>query len=171
MKFGIRKMQKRPNIKLTLSPFEKRLDVASKIFLITIWFFTFYAFLKLPATIPTHFNASGQVDKYGDKSTLLFLSFLVTIIYFGLSQLNKYPHIFNYPQKITEDNAERQYAIATKMLRLLKLAILIIFFLIFLFTYLTTIGIINGLGIWFLPLTLVLLLVPTIGSIIQSLKK
>ena len=164
-------METRPKIKLTLSPLDKKLELTGQIFLVLLWGLTLYTFLKLPTTIPTHFNALGQVDDYGNKLTLLILPILATIIYFGLSQLNKYPHIFNYITKITEDNAQKQYSIVTRMLRFIKLAILIIFSLIILFTYLTTIGVTNGLGFWFLPLTFGLLLIPTIISINQSVTK
>lgn len=108
---------------------------------------------------------------YINRSTKFRTSQLATIIYFGLTQLNKYPHIFNYITKITEDNAQKQYTIATRMFRFLKLAILVIFSLIILFTYLTTIGVTNGFGFWFLPFTFGLLLIPTIISISQSFKK
>jgi uncharacterized membrane protein len=164
-------METRPKIKLTLSPLDNKLELTSKIFLVVMWGLTIYTFLKLPTTIPIHFNASGQADNYGNKLTLLILPILSTIIYFGVTQLNKYPHIFNYMTKITEENATKQYSIATRMLRFLKLAIPIIFSLIIIFTYLTTIGVTNGLGFWFLPLTYGLLLIPTITSIIQSFKK
>ena len=164
-------METRPKIKLILSTLDKNLELTSKIFLVVMWGLTFYTFLKLPTTIPIHFNASGQADNYGNKLTLFILPILATIIYFGLTQLNKYPHIFNYMTKITEDNAQKQYTIATRMLRFLKMSIIVIFSLIILFTYLTTIGVTNGLGFWFLPLTFGLLLIPTIISISQSFKK
>ncbi|HQW14318.1 MAG TPA: DUF1648 domain-containing protein [Niabella sp.] len=156
---------------ITPSRLDNKLELTSKIFLFILWGLTIYAFLKLPKTIPTHFNASGQADDYGNKLTLLILPIIATVIYFGLTKLNKYPHIFNYLTKITEDNAKKQYTIATRMLRFLKLAVLIIFSLIILFTYLTTIGVTNGLGFWFLPFTLVLFLLPTIIGITQSFKK
>ena len=164
-------MATRPKIKLTLSAIDNALERAATIFLFIMWALTFYTFFKLPVTVPTHFNASGQVDGYGSKITLLIVPGLATVIYFGLTQLNKYPHLFNYIRKITKDNAQKQYTIATRMLRFLKLAILIIFSLIILFTFLTTTGVTKGLGNWFLPLTLTLLFVPTIIAIFQSLHK
>lgn len=136
-----------------------------------MWGLTLYTLFKLPTTIPTHFNALGQADDYGNKLTILILPILATIIYLGLTQLNKYPQIFNYMTKINEDNAQKQYTIATRTLRFLKLAILVIFSLLILLTYLTATGITNGLGFWFLPLTSGLLLIPIIISIRQSLKK
>lgn len=168
---GLYNMETRHKIKLHLSRLDHILEWTSKLFLAFIWGLTLYTFLRLPAVIPIHFNATGQADNYGDKMTLLILPIMATAIYFGLTQLNKYPHIFNYMTKITADNAQRQYTIATRMLRFVKVAILIIFSLIVLFTYLTTIGMTNGLGAWFLPLTVGLLIIPIIVSISQSLKK
>lgn len=164
-------MEIRPKIKINLSPLDNKLELTTKIFLVVMWGLTIYTFLKLPKTIPIHFNASGQADDYGNKLTLLILPILGTVIYFGLTQLNKYPHIFNYMTKITEDNALMQYTIATRMLRFIKLAILVIFSLIILFTYLTTIGVTNGLSFWFLPISLGLLLIPTIIILSQSFKQ
>jgi uncharacterized membrane protein len=164
-------METRPQIRLTLSPLDKKLELISKFLLVFMWVMTLYALLKLPTTIPTHFNASGQADDYGNKLTLLILPIIASIVYFGLTQLNKYPHIFNYITKITEDNAKKQYTIATRMLRFLKLSILVIFSLLILFIYFTTIGVTNGLGFWFLPFTFGLLLIPTLLIISQSFKK
>lgn len=164
-------METRPIITLTLSKLDNNLESTGKIFLVLMWGLTLYTFLKLPTTIPIHFNGTGQADSYGNKMILVILPILASIIYFGLTQLNKYPHIFNYMTQINEDNAEKQYTIATRMLRFLKLSILFIFSVIIFFTYLTTIGVTNGLGFWFLPLTYGLLLIPTIISIGQSFKK
>jgi uncharacterized membrane protein len=133
-------MEPRPKIKITPSPLDNKLELTSKIILVIIWTFALYTFWISPAIIPSHFNASGQVDDYGNKLTILILPTLGTLFYFGLTTLNKYPHTFNYMTKITANNAEKQYAIATRFLRFLKLAILVIFSLILLFIYLTIIG-------------------------------
>lgn len=164
-------METRPKIKLTLSPLDNAFELAGKLFLIILWGLTVYIFLKLPATVPVHFNGSGQPDSYGSKMILLILPALATLLYLGLTKLNKYPHIFNYMTDITEENAQRQYGIATRMLRFIKVAILLIVSLIILFVYLTTIGVTKGLGSWFLPFTFAIFLVPVIITLSQSLKK
>ena len=164
-------MESRPKIKLFLSGRDKASELICKTILICMWGFTFFAFFGLPATIPTHFNAMGQADSYGNKMTLFILPAIATIIYFGLTQLVKYPHVLNYMSKITEENAREQYTMATRLLRLMKLFILIIFTGIVLFTYLTSKGVTDGLGFWFLPLTIGLILIPTIIALSQLLKK
>jgi uncharacterized membrane protein len=164
-------MEIRPEIRPDLSPFDKNLELIGKLFLVLMWGLTVYTYLKLPDTIPTHFNASGKVDDFGNKMTLLILPILATLMYLGLTLLNKYPYIFNYSTKITQENAQKQYTIATRLLRILKLVILIIFSLIILIVYFTSIGITNGLSFWFLPLTIILIFIPTVISISQSFKK
>ena len=146
------------------------MEAASSILLVVMWGLTLYVFLKLPATIPIHYNGSGNVNAYGDKKTVLILPIIATVTFFGLKQLNKFPHLFNYMTKITEDNAEKQYRIATRILRVLKLLILLVFTAIILFTYLITIGATKGLGVWFVPITTGLFLIPAILSITKALK-
>jgi uncharacterized membrane protein len=164
-------MDTRPKVKLTFSPLDARLELTGKIFLIVMWALTLYVFIKLPTTVPIHFNASGKPNKYGSKLTILLLPIIATIIFFVLTWLNKYPHIFNYMTKITADNAQRQYTIAKRKLRFLKLAIPIVFSLIILFIYFTSIGVTKGLGFWFLLLTFGFILIPVIISLSQSLTK
>jgi hypothetical protein len=98
------------------------------------------------------------------------LPILASLLYFGLTKLNQYPQSFNYIGTITVENAEKQYTIASRMLRFLKIALLLIFSHIILFTYLTTIGLTNGLGVVFLPFTLGIALIPIIFYIRQSIK-
>ena len=163
-------MENRPKVNVSLSPLDKILESVGKLLIIIIWGLTLFVYFKLPTIIPTHFNAAGQPDGHGNKLTILILPIIATLLYFGLSKLNQFPQSFNYITTITEENAEKQYTIATRMLRILKISLLIIFSHIILFTYLTTIGITNGLGVGFLPFTLGLALIPIIFYIRQSFK-
>ena len=103
------------------------------------------AFFTLPETIPTHYNALGQVDNYGSKTLLFLLPAIASIIFVGITKLNKYSHIFNYTVTIKQANAKSQYTAATRLLRILKLICVLVFFLIVLFTWLTTLGNVTGL--------------------------
>ena len=162
-------MDTRPKLKLTLSPFDKVLESLGKIFLVVMLGLTVYIFIKLPAVIPIHFNGSGWPDRYGKKALMLLLPVLGTIIYLALGQINKYPEVFNYTKKITNENAERQYTMSTRMIRFLKIAIVFIFTMVILFTYLTTLGVAKGLGAWFLPVVFGLMVIPTVVFIVKSL--
>jgi uncharacterized membrane protein len=163
-------METRPKIQIKLSKLDKSLKLLSTIVLVVMFCLAVFVYLKSPNIIPSHFNASGKPDDFSDKSVIFILLFIEIFIYFGFNQLVKFPHIFNYPVSITKNNAERQYELATRMIRFLQLAMLITFTVIILMTYLINIGISNGLGTWFLPLFLFVINIPVIITLIQSFK-
>ena len=163
-------MQTRAKIQLQLSKFDKSLKLLSTIVLVVMFCFAFFVYLKSPNIIPSHFNASGKPDGFSDKSVIFMLLFIGIFTYLGFNQLVKFPHIFNFPVSITKENAERQYELAIRMIRFLQLAILIIFTVVILMTYLTTIGITDGLGTWFSHLFLFVINIPVIITLIQAFK-
>ena len=139
--------------------------------LLFLWLYVIISYIKLPEIIPTHFNAKGQVKGYGSKMTIWILPSVLTIIVSGITILNKYPHIFNYLQPITPENAQRQYALATRMLRYLKLSVVIIFSFICIGTISTADKQNVGLGIWILPLSLAFIFAPIIIYFYKANKK
>jgi uncharacterized membrane protein len=163
-------MQTKPKIQLQLSKLDEALELLSKIVLVVMFCLAVFVYSKTPDIIPSHFNALGKPDGFSDKFVIFILPLIGSVIYFGMSQVVKYPNLFNYAVPISEENAERQYELATRMIRFLQLAILIIFTIIILMTYLTTIGMTNGLEIWFLPFALFIGIVPVIITLIQSFK-
>ena len=151
------------------------LDVAMELFgwliLIGLWVLVFINFQGLPETIPIHFNAAGKADGFGNKWNMLTLPIVASVLYIGMTILNKYPHVFNYPTEVlTEENALKNYTMATRLLRVLKLVLVIIFSLIVFRTIQNINGTAEGLGVWFLPLTLGMIFIPMAYYIIKSIK-
>lgn len=163
-------MDSRPKIKIELSLADKSIEILAWLSILSIWILAIYFYSNLPSTIATHFNALGQPDDYGSKATILLLPIIGTVLFIGLSILNMFPHIFNYPKAITEENARSQYTLATKMIRLLKLSVSLIFTWIVVQIYQSSSGKSVGLGIWFLPLILALIFIPVIFFTIKMLK-
>lgn len=163
-------MEARPEIKPEFSKTDKRAELLGWLILLLLWCLTLYNYLKLPNIIPIHFNASGKVDNYGGKSTIIVLPVIGTVIFIGLTILNKHPRIFNYPVSITADNALRHYTNATRMIRYLKLAIVIIFTSIIFIIYKTATGKTTGPATAFLPFTLVLIFISQILFIMKFVK-
>lgn len=161
-------MNQRPRIKIELKPFDKLFEVLAWIAFLLIWILTILNYFSLPDTIPIHFNASGHADGYGNKSTFFILPVIGTLIFILLSVLNKYPHIFNYPVNITEENAYRQYSNATRLVRYIKFSVEFTFLVIVWGIIQTAHGKSGGLGVWQLPLTLALNLIPTIYFAVKS---
>ncbi|WP_181368960.1 DUF1648 domain-containing protein [Flavobacterium pallidum] len=116
-----------PKIKILLTPFDKAIESLCWLLIISIWILVFVNYPKLPDIIPIHFDLSGNADGFGAKENLFALPIVITILAIGLSFLNKFPHIFNYMAAITPGNAIRQYTLATRFIRFLKLGTVIIF--------------------------------------------
>lgn len=120
----------RPILKVELTLFDKIIEaIAFAIMLITILIVGYY-YQKLPETIPTHFNSIGEIDGYGNKTSILGLPIISVLLFIGMSVINKYPHTFNYIGEITLDNAASQYKFATRLVRVLKMIVMIVFLII-----------------------------------------
>jgi len=163
-------MTERPKIKLNPTTTDTIVEIIGWLLVLIIWVFTITNYAKLPETIPIHFNAAGQANGFGGKATILILPLIATVLYIVLTIINKFPQIFNYPTNITEENALAQYTNATRMIRYLKLIIVLIFGLVAFKTIQNANGQTDGLGIWFLPLTLGLIFIPLIYFIVKSFK-
>lgn len=164
-------MEARPKIKLVLTTADKIVEIIGWLTLVILWNVTLWSYSNLPDTIPIHYNIAGQVDNYGSKVTIFILPIMGTILFIGMTILNMYPHIFNYPTKITIDNAARQYSNATRMFRYLKFTILLIFSFIVFKTLQITKGESQGLEVWFLPITLGLIFIPITIFLIKSFRE
>jgi len=163
-------MNQRPRIEMKLTNTDKIFEWIGWWLLGFFWIYVIFNYSSLPDTIPIHYNFKGEVDGYGTKSSIFLLPILGTIIFIGMTILNKYPHVFNYPVKITTENAEKQYVSATRLIRYLKLAVLFIFLLIILNTLQIDSNSDSKVSFWILPAALVLIFIPLILYIVNSFR-
>ena len=99
----------RPRVDVPRSPFERVLTVLAAAILIASFSVVGWYWPRLPASVPVHFNAAGQIDGYGSKLSLLAFPAIFTVMFVVLSALERVPWIYNYPWRITPENAARQY--------------------------------------------------------------
>ena len=163
-------MNKRPRIKLQLNQTDKILEIVGWISVVGIWALPLINYSILPEIIPIHFNGAGKANGFGNKTHIFILPIISTLLFIGLTILNKRPHIFNYPSQITKENAVHQYTNATRMMRVLKLVIVLLFGLIIFKTIENLNGNADGLGTWFLPFTIGLFISLTIYFLMMSMK-
>ncbi len=160
----------RPKIKIIPDKIDKVIDILNVfILLFTIALPIFY-FSDLPALIPKHFNIAGIPDSFGTKNIIIILPIISIFFYIGLTLLRRFPHIFNYPSEITEENAISQYSIAAKMLRFLLLILISAFAYITFATIQTALHNSKGLGYFFIPVFVSLLILTIVYFIIQFKK-
>jgi uncharacterized membrane protein len=160
--------EERPKLKIQLSPMDQVFELLGWGVLLALWVWTGTSYSNLPDTIPTHFNAAGEADGFGRKASIVGLPVIASLLYIGLTLLNRVPHSFNFPTPVTQDNALPQYTNATRMIRFLKLILVLVFAGISYQTIQQANGTGEGLGLWFLPLTLVLIFVPLIYFVSKS---
>lgn len=153
-------MEKRPKIKIKLTLTDKLFERIGWLLLLISWGMTITSYSTLPDIIPIHYNGAGQADGFGGKGYIFILPLIATILFVGLTILNKFPYIFNYPTQITAENALDQYTNATRLIRYLKFVIVIIFDVIAFVTIRSATGHSDGLGVLFLPLTMGLIFIP-----------
>lgn len=110
----------RPVISLRFSPLLIAGELAAAIAILLSVLIIVRFWWLLPDRIPIHFGFSGQPDAWGDKLTIWLLPAVATILFMVLAAVSRYPHIFNYPVRITEQNAHRQYLLARSLLVFLK---------------------------------------------------
>jgi uncharacterized membrane protein len=166
----MKKMQVRPKLKLELSPVDKTAEIIGWVIVFVVWVMTLTNYQNFPDIIPTHYNISGKADGFGGKMTILYSPLISTILYIGMTMINRFPHVFNYPSSITPENALQQYTNATGLIRYLKLVIVCIFGLLSYKTIQHTNEHDQGLGLWFLPITLSLIVTPLIYFAVNSFK-
>jgi uncharacterized membrane protein len=109
-------------------------------------------FRSLPDSIPTHYGINGEADSWGSKTSIFVLPAISTILFIGLSILNRFPHVFNYQVKVTEENAIRLYTKGTRIIRIVKAGVVFLFFGIEWFICHSTDN--SHLPVWFLPAVL-----------------
>ena len=155
---------------LPKTKYEKCLDViGSGLFTVSI-LFIILQWGNLPEEIPAHFNAKGEVDRWGSKIEVLILPGIGIFMWIFLGLLEKAPHMHNYPARLNERNVEAFYLNSRRLCNEVKNFCLILFAIISCEIVLVALGKIEGLGWWFLPVVLIGTGIPILKGLIASSK-
>ncbi len=160
----------RPKIRIDLTPADKAVELAGWLVLAGIWLLVLISYPQLPERIPTHFNMAGKADGFGKKSTIMLLPVIATVLFAGMTIVNRFPHTFNFGVPVTRENARFQYTNATRMMRYMKLGVVILFGFLVFETIGHTTGKNDGLGSWFLPVMLLVQFVPMGYFLVKSFR-
>lgn len=113
-------MNDRPLVPIRQTRISTGLDAIALLGLVVSIAIAVYSWSSLPETIPIHFGINGRPDGWGNKLVFWIFPWLNLAIVVGFTFLRRYPHTFNYPVRITPENAEIQYAIAIDLLNWFK---------------------------------------------------
>lgn len=113
--------------------------------------YTSWMWNKLPARIPLHFGFNGQADGFGDARNFWLVPTFGLVLFVGLTLLERVPHVYNYPYRITDNNREATYRLGRRMVLGLKTSLTAVLAYVTIATLQTAVGHTNGLGAWFVP--------------------
>ncbi len=164
-------MALQPKLKFEIKTSDKWVEMLSFLLLAANIALAIVAFLTLPETVPTHFNFKGDADAFGEKANVFAGPAMAFVLYVGITWLSFHPEIFNYPVKITEENADRQYRIAVRMIRWSKVSVNFIFLLITWSMYQSALQSTHQIQIWVILIITILPILPLIVYLNQATKK
>ncbi len=142
-------MKNQPVLDLPKTATEIWLDVAAWLFVAIGLALAFGYYSDLPEQIPTHFGPSGEADKFGSKNTIFFIPVLSLALVAGFIFLMRFPHKFNYLNKITPENAEFEYRRMRIGLRTVNVLTSLLFLVITWDILQAASGEAKGLSLWF----------------------
>ncbi len=162
-------MGKRPKVSVDHTQLEMVLNAASITLLFITFFYLFSIWNDLPGKIPVHFNFAGKADRWGGKGSIFIMPIIATLLFALLRVLSRFPQVYNYPVKITEENAQRLYLEARRLIVLLNFEIVLFFSISSLETVQTAFHQ-PSLGAWYVPLLLITVLGTLVISIIRMVR-
>ena len=77
-----------------------------------------------------HYNAVGEIDRWGSKYEILFLPAISILLYVFITAVSFFPQIWNVPVQITDENKEVVYLSTKDLLIFVKVEMLTLFFYI-----------------------------------------
>jgi uncharacterized membrane protein len=116
----------------------------------------------IPEQIPGHYNAAGQIDRWGGKSEIIVLPAVAIILYGLLTAISFFPSLWNVPVAITGNNKRGVYSRMKTMLLILKAEMLAVFSFLAVNTSMA-----KPLPNWLLPLSLAVVFGSVICGVIN----
>jgi len=113
--------------KLPWTRFHKVIEVISLVILLTMIIYPFAIWDTLPLKIPMHFNAAGEIDRYGSRSELFLMPILSIFLYGLMSLVSAFPSAWNMPVTVTRENRDRVYQCTKSLLILMKMEVIALF--------------------------------------------
>ncbi len=81
----------------------------------------------IPDKIPAHYNAAGEIDRWGSKSELIVLPIISWLIFGLITLVERYPGIWNTGVRITPENRDAVYRLLKNLIAVIKIFVLLMF--------------------------------------------
>ncbi len=158
----------RPKLTIARTRLEINVEVIAAAALIFAVIYLVATWATLPDKVPMHYDFGGKVDRWGSKYSLLPMIGTAVFLYALLTLFQRWPHIYNYPFALTDQNREKQYLYARQLLTVLKAEVVCMFAFLTWQTIQVARGNAANLTIWFLPVILGLIFATIIIYFIKA---
>lgn len=139
------------------------LEIAGLLLIVGMITFICVQWNHIPKQIPWHYNALGEIDRWGSKSEILIMPIVGILLYIGITVISFFPQIWNIPVRVTDKNEEAVYRCMRNLLILTKIEMVGIFLYL---TFYSAIA--QPLHIAFLPVLLIVLFGTMIFFIVRT---
>ncbi|KXH80652.1 DUF1648 domain-containing protein [Sporosarcina sp. HYO08] len=112
-------LQNKPILSIPKNAFAKVFDLVALIAYLGSIAYIIVVWSKLPDQVPAHFNALGEVDRWGSKWELILLPIISGFLALFLSFLEKHPEWHNY-MNLNKNNVEFQYKNSILLINVVK---------------------------------------------------
>lgn len=103
-------------------------EVIGLVIMVSFVLYTVIVWSSVPGSIPGHFNATGAVDRWGDRIEIIGVPVVAVILYVGLSWVTFHPEVWNVPSFEAEENKDHVYRTTRTMLIAIKVQLSASFF-------------------------------------------
>lgn len=159
------------NLDIPRTKFENTYTLITTIIIAIIFIFIVFVWYKVPATIPTHYDALGRQDDEGSKWLVIVLPALGFCIVSIMNLFKKHPEWANYPKRINESNAAAFYLANRQLLTILNNGIIIFFSLIALDMILVALEWKETANVWYYTALLFILIIIPIFVAMFKIRK
>ena len=128
------------------------IEVLCLIFLGGITIYLILNWSSMPDKIPMHYNVAGEIDRWGNKTEIIFIPVMSWLLYGLITITEQFPKAWNTGIQVTEENAPRVYRVLKSMIKTTKLFMVIVFFRITICSITA-----QNMSPWSLPIELVVI--------------
>ncbi len=107
--------------------FELVTDIMGMVLSLGIFIFLIIYWKSIPDQIPTHYSASGVVDKMGSKNIVWILPIINLVTYLFFMVIEHFPQLWNTGVMVTEENRIRVFRVTKSLIHTMKLLMVILF--------------------------------------------
>lgn len=95
--------------------------------IVGVLLFLILSWPDIPERIPMHYNFAGEVNSWGGKSSLWWLTGLMVLLCTMMKVCSFFPNTWNMPCKLTESNRERVLLATKNLLAMINVTMVLLF--------------------------------------------